>query len=138
MIERFNSDGTLYQGDVKVTNKLVDESNLNRQYSQMVIPVTVLSNAASGFEFVVPFDMYITNVEVLCTAANPSGTLSLRRGTTLMSGSAICAVANTVAATTVVVSQRRITQGEVLNVISGGTDPTATRGIMFIKGYRVV
>lgn len=138
MIPSMKRDGTLYQDDFKTTNLLINEANLVKQYAQVVLPLTVGADgsATEGLPFVAPFDMDITNVEALCTVANTGGTLTLRRSTTLMSGAAVCAVLNTVAATTVVVAQRRIAKGETLNVIAAGTDATLTRGILLVKGIR--
>jgi hypothetical protein len=139
MIPLLRNDGTLYQDDLKTTNELIEEANLNEQYGQVVIPVVIDARADTTFakEFVAPFKMVVTNVEAKCTVANTGGTLTLRRATTLISGAATCAVDATVTATTVVTAQHTIAKGETLNVIAAGTDATLTRGILSIKGYRV-
>ena len=139
MIPLLRNDGTLYQEDLKLTNELISEANLNEQYGQVVIPVVVDARADTTYakEFVAPFKMFITNVEAKCTVANTGGTLTLRRATTAMSGAATCAVDAVVTATTVVTAEHIIQKGETLNVIAAGTDATLTRGILLVKGYRV-
>jgi hypothetical protein len=127
----------LFAEEGSLITKLVVAEQEDLTYGEVIFPCVVGADASAGINFTVPFDMVITNIEAQCTVANASGTLTLRRLTTALSGAAVCAVDATVTPTTLVTALTALTKGETLNVISIGGTAAATRGILNVKGRRV-
>lgn len=99
------------------------------------IPVTIAADATGGQTVTVPYDLKVIEIIVQCTAANGSGTLTLRQGTTAISDAMICAVDKVIVrAGTLDDDETTITTSESINVIANGA---SDRGIMYIIGLRV-
>jgi hypothetical protein len=111
----------------KTLNALISNPGNN---AMGVIEFPVVADATAGINLpALPYDCKIVGVRVICDAANASGTLTLRSGTTSISSAMACAVLDTIAdTTTILTAQRSQVAGTVLNVISIGGTTSATRG----------
>jgi predicted metalloprotease with PDZ domain len=103
-------------------------------YEPILLSYAVTADASSGLSIDVPYDMTITDVWTVCTAANGSGTLTLRSATNAISSAITCAVDTTLSRTSSLDdAYTAITTATSLNVISNGA---GDRGIIYIMGIR--
>jgi hypothetical protein len=101
------------------------------------IEVPITADATAGINFTVPFDCKIVAAQVICDAANASGTLTVRNVATAITSAMICAVLDTITlATTLLTAQRAQAAGTVLNVISIGGTTANTRGTVLLTVRR--
>jgi len=118
-------------------NATAQQADLATAMQNRMVVVRVVVDAAANSTaktFTVPYDMYIVDVVVQCTAANASGTLTLRTGTTAISDGIACATNHAVdRAATLDDAQVTRTAGETLNLIANGAND---RGVAYIYGIR--
>ena len=102
--------------------------------AMVVVRAAVAADATSGLSITIPVDMYITDVIVQCTAANASGTLTLRNSTTAITDAIACATNHAIdRAATIDDAQASIATTDSINVIANGA---ADRGVVYIIGMR--
>jgi len=110
-------------------------------YANTIFRFVVDSTAAAGFNLVIPAAINITDIVIQAQAAATTGTLQLRRVSTVISNAMVCAVDHTLArAGTIDNAQAATTAGETLNVISTGDDAAEAgkvRAIVYIYGSPV-
>lgn len=103
-------------------------------YEPIVLTAAVTADATGGQSITVPYAMTIIDAWVVCTAANASGTLTLRSSTNAISDAITCAVDTTLTrAGTLDDAYTAITTSTSLNVIANGA---SDRGIIYIMGIR--
>src|SRR5689334_6015620 len=96
--------------------------------------VVVAADASAGQNFVAEVSGEIVDAWAVCTAANASGTATLRRSATAITSAIVAAVQDVLSRTTSVVqAQKAITQGETLNAKSNGA---ADRYILYLAILR--
>ncbi len=97
--------------------------------SPYVQKVTVDADATGGKAITADVAGEIVDAWAVCTVANASGTLTLRRSTNAISSAITCAVQDALSRTTSLVqAQKAVVQGEALNVVANGA---ADRGILY-------
>lgn len=93
-------------------------ANINNSI-ELVIDIT--SDASGGLSYRVPRAGVVTDVEVVCTAANGGGTVTVRKGTDAISDAIACAVLDTVArAATLDQDFTTFAAGDTISVITNG------------------
>jgi hypothetical protein len=97
--------------------------------SPYVQKVAVAADATGGQAVQAEVSGEVIDVWAVCTVANASGTLTLRRSTDAISSAITCAVQDVLSrSTSLVQGQKAVTRGEALNVKANGA---ADRGILY-------
>ncbi len=96
------------------------------------IPVAV--DASGGLNFTVEYSGELVDAWVVCTAANASGTLQIRRSTTALTTAMICAVIDVLVRNALILqSGKTLVAGETLNVKANGA---SDRGVVYMAVLR--
>ena len=102
--------------------------------SPVVVKVTISADATGEKAVTIPYDMEVIDVVVQCTAANSSGTLTLKNGTAV-TDAIICAVDKVITrAGTIDDAYSTLYTTSTVTVDANGAND---RGIMWIIGYRI-
>jgi hypothetical protein len=100
----------------------------------VIITKDVTASAVGGLAVTIPCNFEILEVVTQCRAANASGTLLLKKGSTAITDAMICAVDKVVTrAGTIDDAQSTLLTTDTLSVFSNGA---ADRGIVTIIGRR--
>lgn len=103
--------------------------------SPIVVKKAITADATGEVSVTIPYDMEVVDIVVQCTAANASGTLTLKRGGTAVSDAIICAVDKVITrAGTIDDSVSTLLTTSTVTIDANGA---SDRGIMWIIGYRV-
>ena len=109
--------GTLIEGAPIIVKKVVD------------------TDATGELAITIPYDMYVVDVIVHCTASNASGEMTIKNGSTAITDAIICAVDHVVTrAGTIDDDQASLLAGDTVTVDAHRVDD---RGIIWIIGYRI-
>ena len=114
----------------------LQEADLSGRLLQtpVVVRTAVTADATGGATVSVPYDMKIIDVTVQCTAANASGTLTLRSGTTAITDAIACATNHAIdRAATIDDAQASIATTDNINLLANGA---GDRGVVYILGMR--
>lgn len=116
--------------NVNLGTEVKEMQDVGLLYVQFAVTV----DATSGLAITIPLDMVVIDIIVECTAANGSGTLTLRKSTTAISDAIICAVDKVIdRAGTIDDAQSTILTTDSINVIANGA---SDRGKITIIGKR--
>ena len=136
MISQLDNDSPHDVALTRKANELATAANYG--LSIIEVPVTADASGANAKTFTVPFDCKIIKAIAICKAANTAGTLQVRRSTTVISAAITCAVNDTIAeSATLVAAELTLSTAKTYNVLAGGTDATATRGVIQLLVARV-
>jgi len=114
--------------------KLGSRLQMLEQKSVYIQRVPVAVDASGGLAFTAEVSGELVDAWVVCTAANASGTLGIRRSTTNLTTLMVCAVIDVLTRTALVLqSGKAIVQGEALNVKANGAND---RGIVYMAILR--
>lgn len=101
----------------------------------VVVKVVIDADYTGEKSVTIPYDMEVIDVVVQCTAANGSGTLTLKNGTNAISDAIACALDKTITrAATIDDAYSTLYTTTTVTVDAHGT---GDRGIMWIIGYRI-
>lgn len=129
MISQLDNDSPHDVALTRKANELATAANYG--LSIIEVPVTADASGANAKTFTVPFNCKIVKALTICKAANTAGTLQVRRATTAITAAVVCAVNDTIAeSATLVAAELTLAVGTTYNVLAGGTDATATRGVV--------
>lgn len=114
--------------------KLGDRVKELQEKTLFIQRVPVTADASAGTDFTVEYSGELVDAWVVCTAANASGTLGIRRSTTALTTLMICAVIDVLTRNALVLqSGKTLTAGETLNVKANGA---GDRGIVYLAVLR--
>lgn len=96
--------------------------------------IPIAADASGGLSFIAEYSGELVDAWVVCTAANASGTLGIRRSSTALTTLMICAVIDVLTRTALVLqSGKAIVAGETLNIKANGA---SDRGIVYMAILR--
>lgn len=114
--------------------RLGDRVKELQQRTLCIQRVPVEADASGGLAFTAEYSGELVDAWVVCTAANASGTLGIRRSTTALTTLMVCAVIDVLTRTALVLqSGKTITEGETLNVKANGA---SDRGVVYMAVLR--
>jgi hypothetical protein len=127
----------------RVDEQILDQADATVQKAKLadrlaatpvVVRAVVSADATGGQAVTIPYDMYLIDVIVQCNAANASGTLQLRNGTTAITDAIACATNHAVArAGTIDDAHEDILTTDSINLLANGA---ADRGTVYLIGMR--
>jgi len=92
--------------------------------------VVVAADASGGQAFTPEVSGELIDAFAVCTVANASGTMTLRRGTTAITSAIVCAVQDVLSRTTTLVqAQKNLVKGETLNMKANGA---SDKGLVYL------
>ena len=108
---------------------------LNRM--PITIKYQIAADATGGLTaYTAEFPMEVVNAHVICTTANASGTVTLRKATSAISDAMICAVDKVVVnAGTIDDANSTLAKGDTLTVVANGA---ADRGMIIIEAIPAI
>jgi hypothetical protein len=95
------------------------------------IVITVSADATGGVEYIVPRNLTVVGVDVIATATDAGGTLTVSSANGNITNALACAAANTAArATTITTANASFVAGAVITVTA---NQAATRGVVIVS-----
>lgn len=127
--EKINNESPTFQ-EVALGDKLSELST----GTPIFIDVAITADATSGQSVTIPYNFVLRDVIVQCTAANASGTATVRSGANAISDAIVMAVDTVITrAGTLDDTYTTITTSDSINVITNGA---GDRGIVTLVGIR--
>lgn len=103
--------------------------------SPVIVKKAVTADATGELSITIPYDMEVVDVIVQCTAANASGSLTLKKGGTAVTDAIACVTDKVIArAGTIDDAYSTLYTTSTVTVDANGAND---RGIMWIIGYRI-
>jgi hypothetical protein len=101
----------------------------------IVIKKAITADATGEVSVTIPYAMEVVDVIVQCTAANGSGSLTLKKGSTAVTDAIACVTDKVIVrAGTIDDSVSTFAAGDAVSIDANGA---GDRGIMWIMGYRL-